>query len=74
MVVVYNTKTPDMETVEALAAQAIAQADKAGITLNSEPDSESTHIGGFEYSGGALFAGAPEASAAPSHKFDGPKI
>ena len=35
MVVVYNTKTPDMDTVNALAAHAIAQADKAGITLLS---------------------------------------
>ena len=74
MVVVYNTNTPDMDTVNALAAHAIAQADKAGITLGSEPDSEATHIGGFEFEGGALFGEAPSAQAAPSHKFDGPKL
>ena len=73
MVVVYNTKTPDMDTVNALAAHAIAQADKAGITLQSEPDSEAVHVGSFEFEGGALFGETPEASAAPSHKYDGPK-
>lgn len=73
MVVVYNTKTPDMDTVEALASHAIAQAVEAGITQESEPDSEATHIGGFAFEGGAIFSDAPEVSAAPSTKLDVPK-
>ena len=71
MVVVYNTKTPDMDTVQALATHAIAQANKAGITLESEPDSEATHIGGFEFTGNGLYAEAVN-DAALSAKPDAP--
>lgn len=71
MVVVYNTNTPDMDTVEALATHAIAQAERADITLDSEPDSEATHIGGFEFEGGALFAEMSN-EAAPTAKPDAP--
>jgi len=73
MVVVYNTKTPNMDVAEALASLAVEQADKAGITLQSEPDTDATEIGHFEFSGAALYGAVTNASK-PSIKPDGPSF
>ena len=72
MVVVYNTKTPDMDVVETLTSSAVKQAEENGLTPNSEPDIDATEIGHFEYTGKTLYASPEVKVPAPEKKPDGP--
>lgn len=62
-VVVYNTKTPNIETVEALVDAALAQAHRAGIAPQDEIEG-ALALGWVEFSGDAASA-APDSPELP---------